>query len=314
MFAYVLRRLIGVIPTMLLVTLTVFIIMRITPGGPAVAVLGEQATPQAVAALNHKLGLDRPLYIQYLDWLGHALRGDLGRSISGNQPVTELIVQRIMPTAELGFLSMMIALLIGIAGGVIAATRHNTGVDAASSVLSIFGVSTPSFWLAILLVLIFAIKLPWLPALGYVSPFKDPGMNLKQMILPSFTLGATLAAVIARITRGSMLDALYQDFVRTARAKGLRERHVVMRHALANALIPVITVVGLQIAGLLGGAVIIETIFALPGNGQLLVSSIFSRDLFVVQGIVVVIALAFTLINLLVDVLYAALDPRIRFS
>lgn len=314
MLAYILRRLVGTIPTMLLVTLTVFIILRLTPGGPAVAMLGEQASPQAVASLKHKLGLDRPLYIQYLDWLGHALRGDLGRSAFGNQPVTELIVQRIMPTAELGFLSMVIALLIGITGGVIAATRHNTGVDAASSVLSIFGVSIPSFWLAILLVLIFSIKIRWLPALGYVSPFKDPGMNLKQMILPSFTLGVTLAAVIARITRGSMLDALYQDFVRTARAKGLRERHVVTRHALANALIPVVTVVGLQIAGLLGGAVIIETIFALPGNGQLLVTSIFSRDFPVVQGIVVVTALAFTLINLLVDVLYAALDPRIRLS
>jgi peptide/nickel transport system permease protein len=276
--------------------------------------LGEQATPQAVAALKQKLGLNRPLYVQYLDWLGHALRGDLGRSAFGNQPVTELIVQRLTPTAELGFLSMVIALIIGVAGGVIAATRHNTGVDAASSVLSIFGVSTPSFWLAILLVLIFSIKIRWLPALGYVSPFKDPLLNLKQMILPSFTLGVTLAAVIARITRGAMLDALYQDFVRTARAKGLRDRHVVMRHALANALIPVVTVVGLQIAGLLGGAVIIETIFALPGNGQLLVNAIFSRDFPVVQGIVVVTALAFIFINLIVDVLYAALDPRIRLS
>jgi peptide/nickel transport system permease protein len=276
--------------------------------------LGEQATPQAVAALKHKLGLDRPLYVQYLDWLGHALRGDLGRSAFGNQPVTELIAQRIMPTAELGVLSLIIALIIGVTGGVIAAMRHNTGVDAASSVLSIFGVSTPSFWLAILLVLIFSIKIRWLPALGYVSPFKDPLLNLKQMILPAFTLGVTLAAVISRITRGAMLDALYQDFVRTARAKGLRERNVVMRHALTNALIPVVTVVGLQIAGLLGGAVIIETIFALPGNGQLLVTAIFARDFPVVQGIVVVTALAFIFINLIVDVLYAALDPRIRLS
>lgn len=314
MLAYVLRRLVGTIPTMLLVTLTVFIILRLTPGGPAVAMLGQQATPQAVAALEHKLGLDRPLYIQYLDWLGHALRGDLGRSAFGNQPVTELIVQRIMPTAELGFLAMVIALVIGIAGGVIAATRHNTGVDAASSFFSILGVSTPSFWLAILLVLVFSIKIRWLPSLGYVSPFKDPATNLKQMILPSFTLGVTLAAVIARITRGAMLDALYQDFIRTARAKGLRERHVVTRHALANALIPVVTVVGLQIAGLLGGAVIIETIFALPGNGQLLVTAIFSRDFPVVQGIVVTTALAFILINLAVDLLYAVLDPRIRLS
>ncbi len=314
MLAYVLRRLVGTIPTMLLVTLAVFVIMRLTPGGPAVAMLGQQATPQAVAALEHKLGLDRPLYIQYLDWLGHALRGDLGRSAFGNQPVTELIVQRILPTAELGLLSMVIALAIGVAGGVIAATRHNTWVDALSSFLSILGVSTPSFWLAILLVLAFSIKIGWLPALGYVSPFKDLGTNLKQMLLPSFTLGATLAAVIARITRGAMLDALYQDFVRTARAKGLREGRVVTRHALANALIPVVTVVGLQIAGLLGGAVIIETIFALPGNGQLLVNSIFSRDFPVVQGIVVVTAFAFILINLVVDLLYAALDPRIRLS
>jgi peptide/nickel transport system permease protein len=314
MFAYVLRRLVGTIPTMLLVTLTVFIILRVTPGGPAVAMLGEQATPQAVAALKHKLGLDRPLYIQYLDWLGHALRGDLGRSAFGNQPVTELIVQRIMPTAELGFLSMVIAMIIGVSGGIISATRHNTGVDAVSSVLSILGVSTPSFWLAILLVLIFAIKIRWLPALGYVSPLKDPLLNLKQMILPAFTLGITLAAVISRITRGAMLDALYQDYVRTARAKGLRERHVVTRHALTNAMIPVVTVVGLQIAGLLGGAVIIETIFALPGNGQLLVNAIFSRDFPVVQGIVVVTALAFIFINLFVDICYAMLDPRIRLA
>ncbi len=314
MFAYILRRLATTIPTMLLVTVAVFVILRLTPGGPAVAMLGERASPEAVAALNRKLGLDRPLPIQYLAWLGHALRGDLGRSAFGNQPVTELIVQRMTPTAELGLFSVIISLVIGIAAGVLSATRHNTPVDAASSFLSILGVSTPSFWLAILLVLVFSIKFPWLPALGYVSPFTDPLTNLKQMVLPSVTLGVTLAAVIARITRGSMLDVLYQDYVRTAHAKGLRDRDVMVRHALNNALIPIVTVVGLQLAGVLGGAVLIETIFALPGNGQLLVTAIFARDFPVVQGIVVVIALIFILINLAVDVLYAVLDPRIRLS
>jgi peptide/nickel transport system permease protein len=314
MVAFLIKRLLATIPTILLVTLAVFLILRLTPGGPAVAMLGDQASPEAVAALNKKLGLDKPLYIQYLRWLGNALHGDLGRSAFGNQPVTELIVQRIVPTLELSILALIVSLLIGISAGVIAAVKRNTAVDAIASILAILGVSTPSFWLAILLVLIFSLKLTWLPALGYVSPFSNLATNLKDMLLPSITLGVILAAVITRFTRASMLDSLYQDYVRTARSKGIEERTVILRHALGNAMIPIVTVVGLELGGLLSGAVIIETIFSLPGNGQLLVTSIFNRDFPVVQGLVVVIATVFILVNVAVDVVYALIDPRIRLG
>jgi peptide/nickel transport system permease protein len=314
MVAFLIKRLLATIPTILLVTIAVFLILRLTPGGPAVAMLGDQASPEAVAALNQKLGLDKPLYIQYLRWLGSALHGDLGRSAFGNQPVTELIVQRIVPTLELSILALIVSLLIGISAGVIAAVKRNTAVDAVASILAILGVSTPSFWLAILLVLIFSLKLTWLPALGYVSPFSNLATNLKDMLLPSLTLGVILAAVITRFTRASMLDSLYQDYVRTARSKGLEERTVILRHALGNAMIPIVTVVGLELGGLLSGAVIIETIFSLPGNGQLLVTSIFNRDFPVVQGLVVVIAIVFILVNVAVDVVYALIDPRIRLG
>jgi peptide/nickel transport system permease protein len=314
MVAFLIKRLLATIPTILLVTIAVFLILRLTPGGPAVAMLGDQASPEAVAALNQKLGLDKPLYIQYLRWLGNALHGDLGRSAFGNQPVTELIVQRIVPTLELSILALIVSLLIGISAGVIAAVKRNTAIDAVASILAILGVSTPSFWLAILLVLIFSLKLTWLPALGYVSPFSNLATNLKDMLLPSLTLGVILAAVITRFTRASMLDSLYQDYVRTARSKGLEERTVILRHALGNAMIPIVTVVGLELGGLLSGAVIIETIFSLPGNGQLLVTSIFNRDFPVVQGLVVVIAIVFILVNVAVDVVYALIDPRIRLG
>jgi peptide/nickel transport system permease protein len=314
MVAFLIRRLLAAIPTMLLVTLAVFVILRLSPGGPAVAMLGQQASPEAVAQLNHQLGLDQPLYEQYLTWLGNALRGDLGRSAFGNQPVSELIAQRVTPTLELSVLALVVALVIGLSAGMLAAIRHNTSVDALSSLLAILGVSTPSFWLAILAVLVFSINLKWLPALGYVSPTTDLGANLKDMLLPSATLGVILAAVITRMTRASMLDTLYQDYVRTARAKGLREYSVLVRHAFANALIPIVTLLGLQLGGLLSGAVIIESIFSLPGNGQLLVTSIFNRDFPVVQGVVVVIAIVFIVVNLIVDIVYAAIDPRIRLA
>jgi peptide/nickel transport system permease protein len=314
MIAFLIRRLLATIPTIILVTLTVFIVLRLTPGGPAVAMLGQQASPEAVAQLNHQLGLDQPLYIQYLTWLGNALHGDLGRSAFGNQPVSVLIVQRVTPTLELTVLAFIVALVIGMSAGILAAVRHNTRIDALSSLLAILGVSTPSFWLAILAVLVFSIDLKWLPALGYVSPTTDLGTNLKDMLLPSLTLGAILAAVITRMTRASMLDTLFQDYVRTARAKGLAQSAVLLRHALKNALIPIVTLLGLQLGGLLSGAVIIETIFSLPGNGQLLVTSIFNRDFPVVQGLVVVIAVVFIVVNLIVDLMYASLDPRIRLA
>jgi peptide/nickel transport system permease protein len=312
--AFLVRRLLATIPTIILVTMTVFIVLRLTPGGPAVAMLGQQASPEAVAQLNHQLGLDQPLYLQYLTWLGNALHGDLGRSAFGNQPVSVLIVQRLTPTLELTVLAFIIALVIGMSAGILAAVRHNSRIDAVSSLLAILGVSTPSFWLAILAVLVFSIDLKWLPALGYVSPTSDLGTNLKDMLLPSLTLGVILAAVIMRMTRASMLDTLFHDYVRTARAKGLGQLAVLVRHALKNAMIPIVTLLGLQLGGLLSGAVIIETIFSLPGNGQLLVTSIFNRDFPVVQGLVVVIALVFIVVNLVVDVIYASLDPRIRLA
>lgn len=314
MGAYILRRFATMIPTLLLVTMIVFGLGQITPGGPAEAMLGDQASPEAVAAMEERLGLDDPLHVQYVRWLAGIVRGDFGRSAFGNHPVSELILQRITPTVELAVLSMLISLTIGVTAGVITAVRHNTLIDALGSVIAILGISTPSFWLAIMLVLLFSIKFPLVPSLGYVSPFEDPLTNLKLMILPSVTLGVILAAVVTRMTRASMLDVLHQDYVRTARAKGLTERRVVFRHALGNAMIPVVTVVGLQLAGVLSGAVIVETIFVLPGAGQLLVSSIFTRDFPVVQGVVLVIALIFLLVNLLVDVLYAVLDPRIKLS
>jgi peptide/nickel transport system permease protein len=314
MTSFLIRRLLAAIPTMVLVTLAVFVILRLSPGGPAVAMLGQQASPESVAQLNHQLGLDQPLYVQYLTWLGNALRGDLGRSAFGNQPVSELIAQRVAPTLELSLLALVVALVIGLTAGMLAAIRHNTSVDALSSLLAILGVSTPSFWLAILAVLVFSIDLKWLPALGYVSPTTDLATNLKDMVLPSATLGVILAAVITRMTRASMLDTLYQDYVRTARAKGLQEYSVLLRHAFANALIPIVTLLGLQLGGLLSGAVIIESIFSLPGNGQLLVTSIFNRDFPVVQGVVVVIAIVFIVVNLIVDIIYAVIDPRIRLA
>jgi len=221
MLAFLIRRLLATVPTIILVTLTVFIVLRLTPGGPAVAMLGQQASPEAVAQLNHQLGLDQPLYIQYLTWLGNALHGDLGRSAFGNQPVSMLIVQRITPTLELTVLAFVVALIIGMSAGMLAAIQHNSRIDALCSLLAILGVSTPSFWLAILAVLVFSIDLKWLPALGYVDPTTDFGANLKDMLLPSLTLGVILAAVITRMTRASMLDTLFQDYVRTARAKGL---------------------------------------------------------------------------------------------
>ncbi|MDA8217985.1 MAG: ABC transporter permease [Dehalococcoidales bacterium] len=314
MTAYIIRRLLITVPTIVLVTVVIFAIMRSMPGGPAQAMLGDQATPEAIKAMEQRLGLDQPFHVQYLAWVGNALRGDLGRSAFGNQPVSEILLQRIPPTVELAILAMLFSVAIGITAGVTAAVYHNSRIDAAASVLAILGVSTPSFWLGIMLVLVFSIWLRWLPSMGYTNLFIAPETNVRQMILPSLTLGAVMAAVVARQTRGAMLDVLYQDYIRTARAKGLVERVVLTRHALGNALIPVVTIVGLQLGQVLSGAVVVETIFALPGNGQLLVSSIFTRDFPIVQAVVLVMALIFTAVNLAVDLLYGVLDPRVRLS
>jgi peptide/nickel transport system permease protein len=311
---YVLRRLIQMIPVMFLVSLIVFSLLHLTPGDPATSMLGEEATPEAVAALRARMGLDDPLPIQYVNWLSSVLQGDLGRSIRSNQPVSEAIFDRLPVTIELSLLSVLISLAIALPAGIIAAMRRNSPLDTTTTVTALLGVSLPNFFLAILLIYLLSLKLGWLPPIGYTPFLDDPVDNLKKMIMPAITLGTALSAIVMRMTRSSLLEVLDQDHVRTARAKGLSEARVIQRHALRNALIPVVTVVGLQIGGLLGGAIITESIFVLPGIGRLLVDSIFQRDFPLVQGVVLFASLAFLLTNLLVDLLYAALDPRIRYA
>lgn len=314
MGTYILRRLISMIPVLFIVSLIVFSLLHLTPGDPAQSMLGEEATPESIAALRGELGLDQPLPVQYAKWAASVLQGDLGRSIRSNQPVSEAIIARLPVTIELAILSVLISLAIALPVGVIAAMRRNSPVDTASTTVALLGVSIPNFFLAILLIFLFSVRLGWLSPIGYTPILEDPVDNLKRMIMPAITLGTALSAIVMRMTRSSLLEVLDQDYVRTARAKGLREARVVRIHALKNAMVPVVTVVGLQIGGLLGGTIITETIFVLPGIGRLLVDAIFQRDFPLVQGVVLFAALAFLFANLAVDLLYAYIDPRIRYS
>ena len=275
---------------------------------------GETATPDEVAQLRHQLGLDRPIYVQYADWIGRAAQGDLGRSIRDNQPVAQALVQHLKPTLQLSAIAFVISLLIALPVGIISATRPGSLLDIGGTVLSLLGVSLPNFVLALSLIFIFSVTLRWLPTSGYVDPFQDFANGLRSLILPAISLGTGMAAVTARMVRSSMLEVLGQDYVRTARAKGLGQRLVVLRHALRNALIPVVTILGLQVGNLLGGAVITEYIYGLPGIGQLAVDSIFARDFPLVQGVVLLTACGFLIVNFGVDVLYGVLDPRIRYD
>jgi peptide/nickel transport system permease protein len=314
MSAYILKRILAMVPVMFLVSLIVFFILHLTPGDPAIMMLGEEANPQTLAALRHELGLDQPIIVQYGIWVAKVLSGDLGRSIRTNQPVTEAIVQRLPTTIELTLLAMLVSLCIAIPTGIISATQRNSASDLIVTTLALIGVSMPNFFLAILLIFIFSLNLRWLPPIGFTPITKDLVANVQGMILPAITLGAATAAVVARLTRSSLLEVMGQEYIRTARAKGLAERAVIYAHALKNAMIPVVTIVGLQIGALLSGAVITETIFVLPGVGRLVVDSIFQRDFPLVQGVVLFGALVFVVANLVVDVLYSFLDPRIRYS
>jgi peptide/nickel transport system permease protein len=301
------------VPVIAVVSVVVFSLIHLTPGDPVNIMLREEADPATAATLRRQLGLDRPLPLQYAAWLGRAVQGELGRSIRTNQPVTDAIRQRVPVTLSLAAAALLVALAIGLPAGILAAVRRNSVVDVAATLVAISGVSLPSFWLAILLILVFSVTLGWLPPLGWVSPGRDLGAWVRSLVLPAVTLGVAIAAVVMRMTRASLLEVLELDYVRTARAKGLAERRIVLGHALRNALIPVVTVIGLQAGALLGGAVITETIFALPGVGRLLVDAIFQRDFPIVQGVVLVLALNFLIVNLLVDLTYAWLDPRIRY-
>jgi peptide/nickel transport system permease protein len=311
---YLTRRVLAVIPVMLTVSVLVFAMLHLTPGDPVAYMLGEDASPASIAALRRELGLDDPLAVQYVRWLGRVVQGDLGRSVRTGRPVAEAIGARLGTTLELAALTTLVCLVIAIPAGTIAAARRNSGLDVVSTVVALLGVSLPNFFLGILLILVFAVRLRWLPASGYVSPFDDLGANLRAMIMPAVTLGAAEAAVVARLTRSSLLEVLRQDFILVARAKGVPARIVLLRHALRNALIPVVTIVGLQIGALLGGAIVTESIFALPGVGRLVVSAVLAHDFPIVQGVVLMFALIYVLVNLVVDVLYAYLDPRIRYA
>jgi peptide/nickel transport system permease protein len=307
-------RMLGTAPVLLILSVGVFLMLHLTPGDPVQIMLGQDADPASVAALRSQLGLDQPLPIQYVRWVANVARGDLGHSIRTNQPVLEAIVSRLPVTIELSVLALLLSLAIGLPAGVVAAIRRNSSVDLASTGLALVGVSLPSFFLGILLILVFALWLRWVPPSGYTPLVQDPLMNLKQMFMPALALGAALAGIVARIMRSSLLEVLGTDYMRTARAKGLSEQGSVVSHGLKNALLPVVTVVGLQVGALLGGAILIETIFALPGVGRLAVDSIFARDFPIVQGVVLFLALVRVVSNLMADVLYARLDPRISFA
>ena len=316
MWAYILRRLILMVPVIVLVSIIAFSIILLLPGDPAMAMLGpERARDTAVyQALRQELGLDKPVPLQYLSWLGKVAVGDLGISARNQQPVTTLVAQSIGPTVQLAISALTIALLIAIPIGIISAVKPGSWLDVVGTTFALSGVAIPNFLLGILLILLFALMLRWFPAGGYVPLSQNPAESLRLMLLPAFALGTGLAAVLMRQIRSAMLEVLSQDYVTTARSKGLAHRQVVVRHALKNALIPVITVIGVQVGRLMGGAVVIETIFSVPGMGKLAVSSIFFRDFPVVQAVVLILGIAILFSNLITDLLYGVLDPRVRYD
>ncbi len=309
----ILRRLAATVPVLLLVTAGVFALLHLTPGDPVDAMMAESGDATAKASLRRELGLDRPLHEQYAAWMGRLLRGDLGHSIRNGEPVIENVSRRIRPSLQLALLAMLVSLLVAFPVGIVSAVRRNTAVDRAGTSFALFGICMPNFLLALLLIFLFGVTLRWLPISGYTDPLEDPLGGLRSLVLPAVTLGLALAAVITRTLRSSMLEALGEDYVRTARAKGLSEWRVIRGHVLKNAMIPVVTVLGLQLGTLIGGAVITEYVFALPGVGRLVVDAVFARDYPLVQGVILLIALGFILSNLLVDVLYGWIDPRIRY-
>ncbi len=310
------RRLLHLGPVLLGVSVIVFMVLHLAPGDPAEVMLGANANKEDLDRLRTQLGLDQPLHVQYLHWIGQVVQGDLGRSLWMKRPVLGEVLERFKATLLLTGSALLLSTLGGIALGIASATRANSLLDRLSGVASLFGASMPVFWLGIVLMVIFSLWLGWLPASGMYAPYGGGGLGdlLAHLVLPAVTLAAASVTIIARLTRATMLDTLGQDYVRTARAKGLGERMVVWRHALKNALIPIVTVVGVQAGYLLGGAVLTETVFAWPGVGTLVVQGILARDMPLVQGGVLVIALSFVLVNLAVDTLYAWLDPRIKFN
>ena len=314
MTAYVARRFLGVIPVLALVAVTAFLLIHLVPGDPAVVMLGNEATAAQLQNLRVQLGLDRSLPEQFLLWLGQVLRGNMGDSFFLGRPVTQALMERLPATLQLAVLSLVFSLIIGIPAGLIAAVRQNTWWDQFVMATAIGGLSIPSFWLGLAMILIFSVQLGWLPSGGYASLWEDLGQGLRTLILPAASLGFMQAALIARMTRSSMLEVLRQDYVRTATAKGLTHWYVILRHALKNAMIPVVTTIGTAFGVLLGGAVVVEIVFTYPGLGRLVVLAVQRRDYPLVQGALLLTSVIYVAVNLAVDLLYCVFDPRIKYE
>ena len=317
---YIFHRLLQLIPVLFLVTVFVFLIVQIIPGDPVLVMLGVDPetggryAEEQYTALKRQFGLDQPIYVQYYNWLKRLLTGDLGLSLQSRRPVLDILVERYPATIYLAIVALATGLLIAIPAGLVAAVRQNTVADYAAMGYAMWGIAMPNFWLALMLIVLFSVKLGWLPSIGYASPLESPLKFLQHVFLPAIVLGTDLAASLTRYVRAEMLEQLKQDYIRTARAKGLPPPIIFVKHALRNSLIATVTVVGLQIARLLGGSTIIETVFTWPGVGSLLLEGIYSRDYPIVQGSVLVIALTYVVINLIVDILYKWLDPRIKLE
>lgn len=306
------RRLLQLIPTVVLLSMIIFSLQHLLPGDPALVLAGDNPDEATLAAIRAQYHLDQPIIVQYLFWVKGVLVGDLGESMRHNRPVLELILLKLPVTLQLSVMGIVVALILGIAGGVISALRPNTGIDYATNIASLAGISIPNFWLGIMLIMFFSVYLGWLPASGFVSPFEDWRMNLATTIMPAIVLGSAIAGVIMRHTRSAMLQALESDYVRTARAKGLSEWTVIFKHAMRNALTPIITLGALEFGALLSGAVLTEQIFTIPGFGKLIVDAVFTRDYPVVQGVVLVTAIFYIILNLLADIGYILVNPRLR--
>ena len=318
MTTFIIRRLLQILLVLVIVTAIVFLMVRLLPGDPILMYMTAQdmeiTSREQIDQMRHELGLDRPMFIQYFDWLGHVATGDLGRSLINRVNVSEEIRNRVPITFHLGVLAFILSILVGIPMGVIAAVKRGTWIDSLLTSLGNLGITMPIFWLGILLIYLFGLKLNWLPINGYVSPLKDFWASTRSVILPVFCMAVPPIASAVRLTRSSMLEVLRQDYIRTARSKGLKERSVIISHAVKNGLIPVVTLKGMSLAGIVGGSVIIETVFSIPGMGRYAVQGLFAQDYSVVQAVILVIGAVILFANLLVDLTYGWLDPRIRYS
>ena len=312
MLTFLARRLLQLIPTLFFVTVIIFLLQQLLPGDPALVMAGEEKDPAVIAEIRKQYRLDQPLPVQYLYWVKNALSGNLGESMRLKEPVSTLILQKFPVTLQLALMALVISLVIGITAGVVSAVRKNTATDYAVNFVALWGLSTPNFWLGIMMIFLFSVQLGWLPASGYVSPFEDFWLSIQTTIMPAFVLGNSFAAVLMRHTRSAMLQAMGADYVRTARAKGLAEKVVIIKHAMRNALTPVITLGALELGTLLSGAVLTEQVFSIPGFGKLIVDSVFNRDYAVVQGVTLITATTYILLNLLADVAYVLVNPRLR--